>query len=74
MTVASDLLQQHIQTLVDDNARWQTLIRVRPGPWTHPYLISNPENERPLTRWHHAKRPPLKRVRSGPSRGPTMLG
>jgi ketosteroid isomerase-like protein len=26
MTVASDLLQQHIQTLVDDNARWQTLI------------------------------------------------
>jgi ketosteroid isomerase-like protein len=26
MTVASDLLQQHIQTLVADNARWQTLI------------------------------------------------
>jgi hypothetical protein len=26
MTVASDLLQQHIQTLVDDNAQWQTLI------------------------------------------------
>jgi len=26
MTVASDLLQQHIQTLLDDNARWQTLI------------------------------------------------
>ena len=26
MTIASDLLQQHIQTLVDDNARWQTLI------------------------------------------------
>jgi uncharacterized protein len=26
MTVASDLLQQHIQTLVDDNSRWQTLI------------------------------------------------
>ena len=26
MTTASDLLQQHIQTLVDDNARWQTLI------------------------------------------------
>jgi hypothetical protein len=25
MTIASDLLQQHIQTLVDDNARWQTL-------------------------------------------------
>jgi hypothetical protein len=23
---ASDLLHQHIQTLVDDNARWQTLI------------------------------------------------
>jgi len=26
MTTASDLLRQHIQTLVDDNARWQTLI------------------------------------------------
>ena len=26
MTIASDLLQQHIQTLVEDNARWQTLI------------------------------------------------
>src|SRR5881275_1879878 len=26
MTIASDLLQRHIQTLVDDNARWQTLI------------------------------------------------
>ncbi len=23
MTIASDLLQQHIRTLVDDNARWQ---------------------------------------------------
>ena len=26
MTIASDILQQHIQTLVDDNAQWQTLI------------------------------------------------
>jgi ketosteroid isomerase-like protein len=26
MTIASDLLQQHLQTLVDDNAQWQTLI------------------------------------------------
>jgi ketosteroid isomerase-like protein len=26
MTIAADLLQQHIQTLVADNARWQTLI------------------------------------------------
>jgi uncharacterized protein len=26
MTVASDLLQQHFQTLVADNQRWQTLI------------------------------------------------
>jgi ketosteroid isomerase-like protein len=26
MTIASDLLQQHIETLVDDNERWQTLI------------------------------------------------
>jgi uncharacterized protein len=26
MTIASDLLQQHIQTLVEDNTQWQTLI------------------------------------------------
>jgi uncharacterized protein len=26
MTIASDLLQQHFQTLVNDNAKWQTLI------------------------------------------------
>jgi uncharacterized protein len=26
MTIASNLLQQHIQTLVDDNTRWQRLI------------------------------------------------
>ena len=26
MTVASDLLQQHFQTLVQDNAKWQVLI------------------------------------------------
>ena len=26
MTIASDLLQQHFQTLVNDNMRWQTLI------------------------------------------------
>jgi hypothetical protein len=26
MTIASDLLHQHIQTLVADNAHWQTLI------------------------------------------------
>jgi hypothetical protein len=26
MTIAFDLLQQHIQTLVEDNAQWQTLI------------------------------------------------
>jgi ketosteroid isomerase-like protein len=26
MTIASDLLSRHIQTLVDDNVRWQTLI------------------------------------------------
>jgi len=36
MTIASDLLQRHIQTLVDDNAQWQTLIaatnaRTRPS-------------------------------------------
>src|SRR5947209_13094933 len=26
MTIATDLLQRHFQTLVDDNAQWQTLI------------------------------------------------
>jgi hypothetical protein len=26
MTIASDLLQRHFQTLVEDNAKWQTLI------------------------------------------------
>ena len=26
MTNATDLVRQHVQTLVDDNARWQTLI------------------------------------------------
>src|SRR3954451_19056930 len=26
MTIASDLLERHFQTLVEDNARWQTLI------------------------------------------------
>ena len=26
MTIASDLLQRHIQTLVDDNAQWQTVL------------------------------------------------
>jgi ketosteroid isomerase-like protein len=26
MTIASDLLNRHIQTLVDDNAQWQSLI------------------------------------------------
>lgn len=26
MTIASDLLQRHIQTLVEDNAQWQMLI------------------------------------------------
>jgi ketosteroid isomerase-like protein len=26
MTIASNLLRQHIQTLVEDNAQWQTLI------------------------------------------------
>jgi len=26
VTIASDLLQRHIQTLVDDNPQWQTLI------------------------------------------------
>ena len=29
MTIASDLLQRHFQTLVEDNAQWQTLIAFR---------------------------------------------
>jgi hypothetical protein len=26
MTIAADLLRRHIQTLVEDNAQWQTLL------------------------------------------------
>jgi uncharacterized protein len=26
MTIASDLLHRHLQTLVEDHAQWQTLI------------------------------------------------
>jgi ketosteroid isomerase-like protein len=36
MTIASDLLQRHIQTLVADNAQWQTLI-VDDLVWELPY-------------------------------------
>ncbi|HEY3197954.1 MAG TPA: nuclear transport factor 2 family protein [Nitrospirales bacterium] len=43
MTIASDLLQQHIQTLVDDSAQWQTLI-ADDLLWELPYApaIGNP--------------------------------
>ena len=39
MTIASDLLQQHIQTLVEDNAQWQTLI-ADDLVWELPYAPS----------------------------------
>ena len=39
MTVASDLLRQHIQTLVADNARWQALI-ADDLMWELPYGMS----------------------------------
>jgi ketosteroid isomerase-like protein len=39
VTIASDLLQRHIQTLVDDNAQWQTLI-ADDLVWELPYAPS----------------------------------
>ena len=36
MTIASDLLQRHFQTLVKDNAQWQTLI-ADDRVWELPY-------------------------------------
>ena len=40
MTIASDLLQQHFQTLANDNMRWQTLIDDHIG---HPTRLSGRE-------------------------------
>ena len=39
MTIAANLLQQHIATLVEDNARWQTLISDDLS-WELPYAPS----------------------------------
>jgi len=39
MTIASGLLQQHIQTLVEDNTRWQRLI-ADDIPWELAYAPS----------------------------------
>jgi len=39
MTIASDLLQRHIQTLVEDNAQWQTLI-ANDLLWELPYAVA----------------------------------
>lgn len=36
MTIASDLLQRHIQTFANDNAQWQTLI-ADDATWELPY-------------------------------------
>ena len=45
MTIASDLLQRHFQTLVEDNAQWQTLI-ADDLVWELPYApaIGHPAN------------------------------
>src|SRR5881394_2766338 len=39
MTIASDLLQRHVQTLVADNAQWQTLI-ADDVLWELPYAVA----------------------------------
>ena len=39
MSMASDLLQQHLQTLVADNLRWQTLI-ADDVLWELPYAVA----------------------------------
>jgi ketosteroid isomerase-like protein len=39
MTIASDLLEKHLQTLVADNARWQTLI-AEEVVWELPYAVA----------------------------------
>jgi hypothetical protein len=44
MTIASDLLQQHIQTLVDDNLQWQTLI-ADDILWELAYAAARPSGE-----------------------------
>jgi hypothetical protein len=40
MTSASDLLKQHFQTLVADNARWETLIAGH-LEWELPYSLAS---------------------------------
>lgn len=44
MTIASDLLERHFQTLVDDNSQWQTLI-TDDIVWELPYAsaLGHPE-------------------------------
>jgi uncharacterized protein len=51
MSIASDLLQQHIQTLVDNNTQWQTLI-ADDILWELAYApaLGHPENCRGGTR------------------------
>jgi len=39
MTIASDLLQRHVQTLVADNAQWQTLL-ADDLVWELPYAVA----------------------------------
>src|SRR5207248_7497513 len=39
MTIASDLLQRHVRTLVADNAQWQTLI-ADDVVWELPYAVA----------------------------------
>jgi uncharacterized protein len=58
MTIASDLLHQHIQSLVGDNAHWQTLIAddlVWEPPYTptigHPARLSGREGVMGFVTW-----------------------
>ena len=47
MTIARDLLQRHIQALIEDHAQWQTLI-ADDLVWKFPYVpaIRQPEDKR----------------------------
>jgi uncharacterized protein len=53
MTIASDLLQRYVQTLVEDNAQWQTLI-ADDLVWELAYAsaIGHPASYRGERRWH----------------------
>ena len=60
MTIAADLLQRHIQTLVADNGQWQALI-ADDLVWELPYAptIGHPPSDR------HRRRRGADRLRRG---------